>query len=155
MQQEIIYIIGSGRSGTSLLDIILGNSKTIFSLGEVNRFTKRDGQPHSPRDENVSGFWGEVNNKMKKLHYKSPNYYYKLFSKFEYHSGIFRVLFSFLRNKTELKNYAVYQNDLFNSIGKTISPGYNKAYFIDSSKYPVRAFFLSLILPDATSGLLF
>ena len=50
---NIIYIIGSGRSGTTLLDILLGNGNNIFSAGELNRFTKRNGIPHDARDDEV------------------------------------------------------------------------------------------------------
>ena len=35
MQLNIIYIMGYGRSGSTLLDIILGNHSEIESLGEV------------------------------------------------------------------------------------------------------------------------
>ena len=35
---QIIYIMGYGRSGSTLLDIILGNHPEIQSLGEVALF---------------------------------------------------------------------------------------------------------------------
>ena len=43
--QKIVYIMGAGRSGTTLLDIMLGNNPGIFSAGELNRFPVRDGIP--------------------------------------------------------------------------------------------------------------
>ena len=42
---KIIYILGAGRSGTTLIDIILGNSQGLLSCGELNRYGKRDGVP--------------------------------------------------------------------------------------------------------------
>ncbi len=57
---KIIYIIGAGRSGTTLLDIILGNEDSFFSSGELNRYLKREGIPHCARDKHVSLFWEEV-----------------------------------------------------------------------------------------------
>lgn len=38
--KEIIYVAGAGRSGTTLLDIILGNISGHFSLGELNFFVQ-------------------------------------------------------------------------------------------------------------------
>ena len=34
---KVIYIMGCGRSGTTILDIILGNHLGFLSLGELNR----------------------------------------------------------------------------------------------------------------------
>ena len=33
---KVIYIMGCGRSGTTILDIILGNHSGFLSLGELN-----------------------------------------------------------------------------------------------------------------------
>ena len=60
MKPKIIYIIGAGRSGTTLLDIVLGNAEDIFSAGELNRFSKLQGIPHDARDEKVQQFWKQV-----------------------------------------------------------------------------------------------
>ena len=60
METKIIYILGSGRSGTTLLDILLGNEPSFFSAGELNRIPKLDFHPHDPRDELVLKFWEEV-----------------------------------------------------------------------------------------------
>jgi hypothetical protein len=40
MKTKIIYILGSGHSGSTLLDLILGSNSNIESGGEIRRFTK-------------------------------------------------------------------------------------------------------------------
>ncbi len=35
---KVIYILGCGRSGTTILDILLGNHSGFFSVGELNNF---------------------------------------------------------------------------------------------------------------------
>ena len=35
---KVIYIMGCGRSGTTILDILLGNHSGFFSVGEINNF---------------------------------------------------------------------------------------------------------------------
>ena len=50
--------MGSARSGTTLLDIVLGNAENIFSSGELNRFTRRNGRPPQREDEDPTFiFW--------------------------------------------------------------------------------------------------
>ena len=67
---KLIYIIGSGRSGTTLLDILLGNAKDSFSAGELNRFTTRNGIPPK-RDESSleNKFWRNVREKLPKSYF--------------------------------------------------------------------------------------
>ena len=37
--------MGAGRSGTTLLDILLGNGDGFVSCGELNRFPRHQGHP--------------------------------------------------------------------------------------------------------------
>jgi hypothetical protein len=61
---RIIYICGYGRSGSTILDILLGNSNTIFGAGELGNLPRRVW----PQDEYCAcgtrvrscGFWREV-----------------------------------------------------------------------------------------------
>lgn len=141
---KILYIIGAGRSGTTLFDIMLGNSKNCFSAGELNRFTKRDGVPHAARDINVSEFWTAVNDSMKKKGLKNPFHYYNTFKQFEYHNSFFRI-FRSLKSK-EFGLYSYYQQQLFSAIYSTVKK--DELIIIDSSKYPLRGFFLSKIFKE-------
>lgn len=42
-QPEVIYIIGGGRSGSSILSILLGNHQDFVNLGEVKRWAMYNG----------------------------------------------------------------------------------------------------------------
>ena len=132
MNEKIIYILGAGRSGTTLLDIILGNEPQFFSAGELNRIPKRNFSPHLPRDENVYKFWNHV--KASINNYESE---YSNFQKLEYHFGFIHVL----KKRKSLKKYIFFNKELFKSIVKESK----KPYIIDSSKYPLRAYWLSKI----------
>ena len=58
--KKIIYIMGAGRSGTTLLDIVLGNQNTMFSCGEINRFAIRNGNPPLVKDQIKLKFWRKI-----------------------------------------------------------------------------------------------
>lgn len=139
---KIIYIIGAGRSGTTLLDIILGNAPDLFSAGELNRFTKRNGIPHDTRDEHVSYFWQQVREELAREGYKNPGAYYELTKKYEYHSSFLHLMLPYSKH---FKLYADYQKSLISYICKYATENFGKKVIIDSSKYPLRGFFLSKI----------
>ena len=44
-RKKVIYIMGVGRSGSTILDILLGNGEDILSGGEINRYVVRQGIP--------------------------------------------------------------------------------------------------------------
>ncbi|WCO01653.1 sulfotransferase [Psychroserpens ponticola] len=138
-EKTLIYIIGAGRSGTTLLDIILGNNTNSISLGEINRFFKRKGNPPK-RDLNsqVHLFWEAINKEVTKKHneYKY-SYVSKVFKKNEYHSHAFKVIF----NKND-KEYSEILTTLYNSLYLKTSEN----ILIESSKYPLRALNISRIL---------
>ncbi len=58
---EIIYILGAGRSGTTLLDVVLGNGDNIFSCGEIRKFLELDGRPAAMAEGSANWeFWDGV-----------------------------------------------------------------------------------------------
>lgn len=144
MGNRVIYIIGAGRSGTTLLDIILGNASDIFSAGELNRFTKRNGIPSNARDEAISDFWLSVSDQLKTESFNEPRRYLKLAHKFEYHTSFYQFALS-PYEKAEFKTYAGYQQALFRSIAKNAEKYQGKNIIVDSSKYPLRALVLAKI----------
>lgn len=148
MDKKIIYIIGAGRSGTTLLDIILGNAPKLLSAGELNRYTKRDGVPHNARDESVSSFWNNIKKQLEDKGLENPYKYYQLSLEFEYHSSVLRMLSC---NRKKFECYSNYQQALFTVISKTAKEDFNKDIIVDSSKYPLRAYFLSKIFGKSIS----
>jgi len=147
---NIIYIIGAGRSGTTLLDITLGNATNIFNAGELNRFTKRNGIPHDARDEEVICFWKKVSDDLLQQKFDEPKAYFSLSKKYEYHSAFLKLFIPY-KNKTSFRIYSAYQKHLFEIIEERVSENFDKGIIIDSSKYPMRGFFLSKIFQDNIS----
>lgn len=150
MNSRIIYIIGSGRSGTTLLDIILGNATDIFSAGELNRFAKRNGIPHDARDENVAQFWKQVKQDLTAEKITDFDLYNKISKKFEYHTSLLNVD-SLKKSKQAFNAYADYQKKLFGNIAKLALQKFNKTVISDSSKYPARGLLLSKIFGSSIS----
>jgi hypothetical protein len=127
---QVIYIIGAGRSGTTLVDIMLGNNKNSFSCGELNRFTERNGVPNNPRDDQVVFFWNSIRLKLK-------NYFPRIIyisRILEYHYSLFFRLFIL---SSYFKKYNKFNLELFDTIYLEAD---KPNLIIDSGKYPFRAY---------------
>lgn len=148
MNKKIIYIIGAGRSGTTLLDIILGNNPHVFSAGELNRFPIRKGVPPLLEKGNPKFiFWDKFKTKLmnsyKKYDLEQLNY---LINKFEYHLGVLRIVFGSDGNYS-MQDYHDYLQTFF----ETLSEQVEQDYIVDSSKYPCRGYHLSKIYKENIS----
>jgi hypothetical protein len=148
VKNKVIYIIGSGRSGTTLLDILLGNADDIFSAGELNRYTERNGVPTDVNCKEAGIFWNEILNGLSKENLLSPINYSLLSRKFEHHFALFR---SIVNDKKSWNDYSIYQQKFFNILFQKVNSEFNKNIIIDSSKYPLRGYYLSKILGNSIS----
>jgi hypothetical protein len=66
---KIVYISGIGRSGSTLLDLIISSNSKTFSVGEVYKFYTFDKKTKCACGEIIENcdFWKEVNNKKIKI----------------------------------------------------------------------------------------
>ncbi len=143
-RKRVIYIIGSGRSGTTLLEIILGNSHSMFNVGELNRYPYRDGIAKDREPGSLPyQFWDKIKSEISKK-YSLPRQN-ELHKKFEYHVGFLKYLFMSLP-----KDYAEYQNFIYD-LYALIFDKIKQPIITDSSKYPGRAMNLPYILPYEVS----
>ncbi len=56
---KVLYVLGAGRSGSTILGVALGNCEGVFYAGELDKWLPRDG--HSPlAGEQRERFWEEV-----------------------------------------------------------------------------------------------
>lgn len=132
-RKRLVYVIGAGRSGTTILDIILGNIEGGLSLGEVNRYYKRNGNPPlRPPHDAVAIFWSEFRARLEATHplFSDLKYLQKEQDKNEYHTAAFRVLFGRTAKSYKKHLKAFYEVLLDYAPGQII---------IESSKYPLRA----------------
>ena len=112
--KTVIYILGAGRSGTTLLDIVLGNQDGIFSCGELNRYAKQDGFPTLAQEEKQV-FWRKIREKiLQKNKNKSVTCYSSLIDTYEHHFGF--LLSLIYRNKKNYKRYSEFTANLYNTI---------------------------------------
>lgn len=142
-KKKVLYIVGTGRSGSTLLEITLGNSKDIFDAGELVRFFKKEGKPHGFSEESDNFmFWQKISDLFFSI-YPNVSYseLYRLCNKIEYHKQFIRNLLQ-LKNKSLTSQYEKIINDLFNVIFSQIE----EDWLIDSSKYPGRALALERYL---------
>lgn len=140
--KKIIYIMGAGRSGTTLLDTILGNNPGIFSAGELNRFPKYYGRPMLVQEQSPTAFfWNEFKSKLP-ADWQSGNFQeiQNLCHSFEYHSNIYKMWFPFYNKR--LKKYKAYLNTFFDVLKSMVG----EASIVDSSKYPMRGYYLSRLV---------
>lgn len=138
MTKTLIYIIGAGRSGTTLLDIMLGNTLDSLSLGEINRYFLREGKPPKrEKSSEVSTFWSSFKHEFNLKNQKDYDYLNDLFKNHEYHTSLYKSISQ--NSDSEYINLLKLQYDLlFNQTDESI--------IIESSKYPVRAINLSNFL---------
>ncbi|MEZ4826295.1 MAG: sulfotransferase [Bacteroidia bacterium] len=137
MRKKIIYIIGAGRSGTTLLDVALGNASDVFSCGELNRYPVRDGIPTGFQNapERLV-FWSRFTETFsKKYNLKRQAV---LHDEFEYHKGLVKRLLGSSR-KEKYAEYQQFLRDFYACLFDSIE----KSVVVDSSKYPGRALGIS------------
>jgi hypothetical protein len=140
-EPRVIYILGLGRSGTTMLDVILGNAENTFSCGELNRYPFEEGVPYQfPAEHPSVNFWEIIKTKMD-AKYGSKEYgMMREFSrKYEYHSGFLRNYFGINNRSNSFNSLLKFYEDLYESI--MLKSGHS--LLIDSSKYSNRALFLS------------
>ncbi|HEX4467726.1 MAG TPA: hypothetical protein VH025_11110, partial [Solirubrobacteraceae bacterium] len=42
---KVLYVMGAGRSGSTILGVMLGNCEGIFYAGELDKWLPREGRP--------------------------------------------------------------------------------------------------------------
>lgn len=139
---RILYIIGAGRSGTTLLDIILGNAENTFSLGEIIRFPELKACPHGmdSQTENYQ-FWKNIEKEMgmANMDFVDHDQFLGISKDLEYHRNFLKYFFSFFLPESKSIKYGSYWDRLFDAVFKNSG----KKILIDSSKYPLRALALN------------
>ena len=146
---KVLYIMGYGRSGSTLLDIVLGNHPGIEGVGELAVL------PHSGlfagpitrssvcscgRTVAECPFWSAVRREwVARVGEEGIERYPKLQSAFEHNKRWPRLLRERLLPSAPYKTYARYTEALYGAI-RTVS---GKDVIVDSSKRPLRTFTLS------------
>jgi len=136
---KVICLLGAGRSGTTILSIILGNNNDAINLGELNRYFLRKGEPHGfPRESHKYKIWIDFNQKYfpNLVNTECKNY------KFEKHKYLFHNLLRLFKKRKE--DYT----KIINKFYKSLFDYFDKSLIIDASKYPNRCLSLNKYLND-------
>jgi hypothetical protein len=144
--KKVVYVMGAGRSGTTLLDILLGVNPGILSAGELNRFPRNDGYPR-PADSGspAARFWAPFREKLAaRLHTADFVNFRNMCRSHEYHLAVFRLFWPWRRRPS--RRYAGYVSAFF----ETLFEYGGSNVIVDSSKYPMRAYSLARVLPFET-----
>lgn len=56
---RVLYVMGAGRSGSTILGVTLGNCEGVFYAGELDKWLTRSGQPTLGGQEREQ-FWQRV-----------------------------------------------------------------------------------------------
>ena len=131
---KLVYILGGGRSGSTVLGILLGNKEGVFYPGELFAWNRYKGVPSTTKEE-TREFWEKVMERSGGLKKYFKYDFYELIE--SYFS--FRHIFRWWRDAKLFKDYWDSNAGLFYLLEK-ISGAHT---LVDSSHYALRAFWLS------------
>lgn len=129
---KMIFIMGGGRSGSTILSIAIGNMPGVLYVGELHKWNLYNGKANS-EIEAVRKFWHEVYQKLEQPEKFIKQDYFKYL---EYHSSIFYL--PWFTKKKLVKEFHYFTNMITGVIKKMTGA----EFILDSSHYPFRAFWL-------------
>ena len=140
--KKVIYILGAARSGSTLLDIVLGNGSDAFSCGEMFQYPKRRGIPHGwPDISERDVFWQHVEKRVQERIGLDYDTLKVVTDKVELHTSFFNHVLS-VYTASSVEPYCHYINAMFG----TLFDLSGRDILIDSSKRPSRALALNQFL---------
>lgn len=125
---RVIYIMGAGRSGSTLLGIALGNASGVFFAGELEAWPSRRGVPNGGEPA-LARFWADVADRLtgvrdfEGLHFRNV---------FEHPRGAAQRFSRESRRRR--RAYLALNEELF----KAVSQASDCPTVVDSSHYPLR-----------------
>jgi len=142
--KNILYLLGSGRSGTTLLATILNSTPNITSFGELHQFytyVKDNKKCSCGKEVNKCSVWNTI---ITSLNIESIEFYEKIQTHEEKH----KFTPFLLLGKKSSKHYKISQNRLFDTI--TTDPD---NWILDSSKYVSRFLLLNQLKNKNIKGI--
>lgn len=122
--------MGAGRSGSTILGVILGNCTDVFFAGELDKWVPRAGEPKR-KDARRADFWRNVRSRMAEpdvLFGKGAHQY------LERSSALLRF-----RRRAARRRLQVPYRRLMDELYEAVSATAGVSYIVDTSHYPLRA----------------
>jgi len=137
---QILYVMGTGRSGSTILEILLSANDEVCSVGELTYIFK-DGYA---ADETCAcgaafrdcDFWRSVQGRLS-LSPCESHQYAGLFHNIDWHMGFFKLIFRCV-SRENVSSYNRINEMLYEACASVTG----KKVIVDSSKYPARALML-------------
>ena len=135
--QTLVYIMGDGRSGSTILSVLLGAHPDIISVGELNRWPQFEGKPKwNNQKQQDHAFWQAVYDayvaQTSPPHFEELITTQELFERYEQ----FPILLRGRLPKESVDVYSTYLSYLL----KAIALVSDKRIILDASKNPGRAY---------------
>jgi hypothetical protein len=126
---KVIYVMGAGRSGSTVLGVALGNCANVFFAGELDKWLVRRGAPNL-KDEERTQFWGGVREEVAAGDLFGGEAHRRL----ERSSSLFRIRERGARRRLR-RRYRRVSEDLYRAVAQSAGV----THVVDTSHYPLRA----------------
>jgi hypothetical protein len=126
---KVIYLMGAGHSGSSILGVTLGNCEDFFYAGEVEEWLVRSGRPQWG-GMGRTRFWGRVSEQV-----DGADLFGAEVNRYVERSSAALRLDRWLARRRMLGRYRRVSEDLLHTIARTAGVG----HVVDSSHFPLRA----------------
>ncbi len=127
---KVIYVMGAGRSGSTILGVVLGNCPGVFFAGELYKWLPRQGEP-TIDDARRLAFWSDVRSRVGAAPAVEQGQVHQWL---ERSSGLVRVDRALARRRLR-GPYRQITGELFEAIASSAEA----ACVVDTSHYPLRA----------------
>jgi hypothetical protein len=125
---NIVYVMGAGRSGSTILGILLGNGADLFYAGELDAWIRRQGVANGDTPA-LAEFWSPVAEEMGEwLEAPAPDF----FTAFEHPRGMLTA--GALGRRVTRSAYQRYNRSLYAAILRRSGA----SWVVDSSHFPLR-----------------
>jgi hypothetical protein len=126
---KVIYVMGAGRSGSTVLGVALGNCENVFFAGELDKWLVRRGAPHLT-DEERTRFWSGIREEVDGAELFGGQAHHCL----ERSSALFRIREWSARRRVRAR-YRRVSEDLYKAVARAAGV----THLVDTSHYPLRA----------------
>jgi Sulfotransferase family len=126
---KVIYVMGAGHSGSTILGLTLGNCSGVFFAGEIARWLRYDGVPRLPGEDRAR-FWRAVREAVE----VPPEVLGRPARRLERSTGAFRVR-SWREQRRLRGRYRRVTEELYRAIARAASA----THVVDTSHFPRRA----------------
>jgi hypothetical protein len=127
---KVVYVMGAGRSGSTILGVALGNCVDVFDAGELDAWLRRSGIPNFAGAERMR-FWGAVRREVP----EGDSLFGDLAWRYLEHSlALFRIT-AWSKRRQLRRRYRKITESLYHAIAHNSGA----VHVIDTSHYPLRA----------------